>query len=268
MRRTYTGTFAILSVGFMIVLAGCSASSTPAPSSGAGGAKSALDGTQWLLGTVGGAPVVSGTNASLLFEGQQAGGFGGCNQFFASYTTDGSSKLTFGPIGATRKACDTATDAFETAYFSALASVAQYKLSSDALTLSDSGGKAVLEYSAAPAATVEGPWNVTGYNNGKQAVVSVSGDVSLSVAFGPDGHVEGFGGCNNFSGGYSVTGDSIAIGPLMSTMKACSDTIDAQEGEYLTALQAATKWQVQTGTLELRDNGGALQVTASSAIGH
>ena len=97
---------------------------------------------------------------------------------------------------------------------------------------------------------------------------SVSADFAPSVVFGPDGRVEGFDGCNAFGGGYSVLGTAIAIGPLMSTMKSCGDTIDARSTAFLTALQAATTWSVSAGALDLRDASGAQQVEATSAVLH
>jgi heat shock protein HslJ len=104
-------------------------------------------------------------------------------------------------------------------------------------------------------------------NNGSGAVSSVPTGVTGAFSFLPDGLIEGFGGCNNFSGQYSVDGDAITIGPLMSTMAACSDEINAFEAQFLTALQNSTTWSVSGGTLDLRDADEALQVNATSAIG-
>ena len=109
---------------------------------------------------------------------------------------------------------------------------------------------------------------MTNVNNGKDGVEPVPDGIGASVAFSPDGSVEGFGGCNAFSGGYSVDGTAITIGPLMSTMMSCGDATDAFEAQYLTALQAATTWSITSGTLDLRDASGAQQVEATSAIGH
>jgi heat shock protein HslJ len=252
-----------LAAGLLIAgLAGGSAAQSPAPSG--------LDGTNWLLGSItsGGTttPVVSGTNAGIDFVGDAAGGSAGCNRFMASYTADASA-LTFGPIATTMMACDEATMAFETSYLAALATVASYTNDGTALTMMDASGAAVLAYSAAPVATVEGPWLVTGINNGNDGVESPIDGSNPTVAFSPEGTVEGFGGCNNFSGGYSTDGTAIAIGPLMSTMMSCGEALDTQEFQYLTALQAATVWSINSGALELRDDSGALQVGANSAIG-
>ena len=157
--------------------------------------------------------------------------------------------------------------AFETSYLTALASVQTYKEGAGTLDLADASGTTVLSFGAMAPASVEGPWIVTGYNNGK-GVESVAADSAPSMAFDPDGLVQGFDGCNNFSGGYGVNGAAITIGPLMGTMMACSDDINAQAQAFLTALQSSSTWKVSAGALELRDASGALQVGATSAIGH
>ncbi len=239
-------------------------SGSPEASAAAGG----LANTDWLLASVGGAPVASGVNADLLFADAEAGGFAGCNRFFGSYTSDGASTLTFGPLATTMIACDDATNTFEQSYLAALATVASYAVGADGgLTLSDSTGKAVLTYGPQVPATLEGPWNVTMVNNGKQAVVTPPVGVSASISFHPDGTVSGFGGCNNFGGGYGVNGNNVTIGPLMATMMFC-DTSSEFEAQLLAALENATTWSVTSGTLDLRDDSGAQQVEATTAIGH
>jgi heat shock protein HslJ len=261
MRRIRQGVLAVMTTALLAVtLAPGAGAQSPAPN--------ALSGTDWLLASVGTSPVASGINADLLFADENAGGFGGCNRFVASYTTDGVSTLVFGEIASTMMACDEATTTFEQSYVTALGTVASYAITDTGLDLSDAAGAVVLSYGATAPASVEGPWNVRSVNNGKDAVSTLPEGIGASVAFGPDGTVEGFGGCNSFSGGYSVDGDSIAIGPLMSTMMSCGEEADTVEQQLLTALQAATTWSVTSGILELRDDAGALQVDATSAIGH
>jgi heat shock protein HslJ len=266
--RTRSILFGSLVAGLLVASLATGAgaqSASPGESPMSGG----LADTEWLLGSVGSTPVVSGTNADLLFSDTDAGGFAGCNRFFASYTTDGTSSLTFGPVATTMIACDDATNAFEQSYLAALATVASYTIGADGgLTLADASGKAVLTYSPQVPATLEGPWNITNVNNGNNGVEPVPDGIGASISFHPDGTVEGFGGCNSFSGGYGVNGESVTIGPLMSTMMACDDATNTFEVQLLTALQNATTWSVTSGTLDLRDDSGAQQVEATSAIGH
>jgi heat shock protein HslJ len=230
-------------------------------------APSGLAGTDWLLASIADTPMVSGTDATLTFTETDAGGFGGCNRFVTEYRSDGVSTLTVGPIASTVMSCGEDVDALEMAYLTALAEVAGYTRSADGLALTDASGGELLTFTGTPPASVEGPWIVTMVNNGAEAVQSVPVGVDASVAFHPDLTLDGFGGCNQFSGAYTVDGDTIAIGPLLSTMMSCGDEVDTFEGQLLTALQAATTWSVSGSTLDLRDDTGAQQVEATSAIG-
>jgi hypothetical protein len=117
-------------------------------------------------------------------------------------------------------------------------------------------------------AGVQGPWIVTGYDNGSQALAQpASPETRPTAAFGADGTVEGFGGCNQFSGDYSGHEASIAISQLVSTRKVCDDATNAAEEQYFTALHAATTWTVSGEGFELRDDDGAILVSFKTAIG-
>ena len=75
-----------------------------------------------------------------------------------------------------------------------------------------------------------------------------------SVRFGPDGKVTGNGGCNRFSGTYRVDGDRITIGPrLVTTRMMCRGKMET-ERKFLHALTAVTRWDIERGSLHLRDD--------------
>jgi heat shock protein HslJ len=253
-----------LAAALMLGTAGVAAAQSPAASLGA----PALAGTDWVLTSTGAGgnqtPVPAGVSVSLQIDeapgGALAGGSGGCNRYMAPVTITDSA-LTFGPAASTLMACPDPQGSFEQQYFTALSTVATYAIAGQTLTLSDASGAAVLVFEAAPSATVEGAWVVTGYNNGNQGVETPPDGAGLTADFAPDGTVSGNGGCNSFSGGYSYTADTIHIGPLMSTMMACDDATNTLEQQYLTALQNATVWAIQGGSLELRDDSDALQVS-------
>jgi len=254
----------VLTVGvFALLLAACNqapASASPTPR------LSPLANTDWTATTIFGRPIPSGTNVTLLFAVVQASGFSGCNNFTLPYAVQDTG-LRFGPVSATRASCGATLDAVETAYYTNLGLVTHYQLTGDTLNLTSGTGETVLSYARMAPATVEGPWTVTLVNNGNGAVSSVPTGVGAAISFMPDGTVQGFGGCNNFSGGYSTgANNKIAIGPLMAQMKACGDPADTFELQFLTALQSSTKWDVTAGTLDLRDDSGAQQVKATTAI--
>ena len=46
-------------------------------------------------------------------------------------------------------------------------------------------------------------------------------EVEFYVTFTPEGQAHGSGGCNRFSGGYTLAGKTLNIGPLATTKMAC-----------------------------------------------
>ncbi len=75
------------------------------------------------------------------------------------------------------------------------------------------------------------------------------------MAWGPrDRSARGFAGCNNFRGTYTLEGDSLRFGPIITTRRACG--IMSLEQSYLRALEAAHGFRFQTDSLELRERGG------------
>src|SRR5262245_47550673 len=107
----------------------------------------------------------------------------------------------------------------------------------DRLTLTTASG-AVIEFEREPAPTLEcRTWNVTLYNNGRQAVVSPIPDTRLTLSF-ENGAVSGEAGCNAFRATYTVQGNRVTIGLPATTRKACADALMAQERAFRTALES------------------------------
>lgn len=69
------------------------------------------------------------------------------------------------------------------------------------------------------------------------------------------GRLAGFAGCNNFSGGYSLDGDQLKIGPVASTQMACAEPGSAIEQAFHQAL---------SGTLRYTIDGDSLSATSAS----
>ena len=108
------------------------------------------EGTDWRLSSyLAGGEVTAvpfGISASLLLEGGQASGSGGCNTFSGTYQLDGSS-LTFSEeFATTLKLCAEDVQAVEDAYLSALPAVAGWSVAGDVLQLSDSFGATLLTF--------------------------------------------------------------------------------------------------------------------------
>ena len=226
-----------------------------------------LTGTRWTLDLAGlDVPGAEQVLPTIAFADGSVSGSAGCNTFNGSYTVSGDS-LTFGQLATTNMACDTAPTAVETIVLERLAKVAGYQLTTDSLTLTDSAGATLLTYAAAPTG-VEGSWVATGYlQDDKDAFVSIIADSEITAVFAADGTVSGVSGCNNYSGGYTVEGDTIAIGQLLNTQKACETPagVMEQESAYLAALQASVTSQNDGATLTLLNADGVRTVTFTAA---
>jgi putative lipoprotein len=103
----------------------------------------ALEGTVWVLQTLGGEPAPAGANGKsvdfqLLAEESRVGGFSGCNRYTGSYEREGASgqgsPLRFGPLAGTMMACEQGGE-LEQRYLKALASVTAFRLDGDVLSL-------------------------------------------------------------------------------------------------------------------------------------
>ncbi|MGL5081192.1 MAG: META domain-containing protein [Microcoleaceae cyanobacterium] len=68
-------------------------------------------------------------------------------------------------------------------------------------------------------------------------------DSKITLNFTQD-RLSGSSGCNQYIGGYRLDQQLLKVGTLGSTLRACPDEIMAQEFQYLTALQAATRYEI------------------------
>ncbi len=225
-----------------------------------------IEGMTWLLTSqmVDGemASVPDGVSISLRMEGGDAGGNGGCNSYFTSYELDGF-ELEFGPVGSTMMACVPPLMEAEQSYFANLGQVAAYQSGGIQMALLDANGDFLLEFDLAPEATVVGSWVAQGLNNGRGAVETNEFTPMITAVFDADGQLSGVDGCNDYFTSYEVDGDAITIAPeIATTMMACEEPGLAElSQQYFAALTAATTWSTDgSGSLELRDDDGALQV--------
>jgi heat shock protein HslJ len=235
---------------------------TAAPGAGAQTAAGAdnLAGTSWILSTLGGQPVLADTTVTLNFESGRAAGSDGCNSYTTAYAADGTNITIRQPVASTLMACPEPIMAQAAAYMKALEGAATYKVDGKQLTLYDAGGKALATFTAQSSDLAGTAWDVIGYNNGKQAVVSVALGTSLTANFGADGMLTGSAGCNNYTASYKTDGKSISIGPAATTRKMCAEppNVMEQEAQYLQALTTAATYRIDGSKMELRTADGAL----------
>ncbi len=244
---------ALLLLGMTIVVV--------ATGAGIGSAQSnALTGNVWVLTTLLGKSPLQGTELTSEFTSSgSVSGSAGCNHYGGKFTASGQN-LRISSIVSTQMACAATIMAQETAFLKAFAATRTYAVSGGKLTLRSAGGRALLTYKAQSQALAGTSWNVTAYNNGKQGVESVLATPKLTAAFGKDGNLTGFAGCNNYNAPYKATAPKLSIGPVASTRKECATPkgVMDQEVQYLAALHTATTYRIEGSRLELRTATGAL----------
>ncbi|HYZ84443.1 MAG TPA: META domain-containing protein [Bryobacteraceae bacterium] len=86
----------------------------------------------------------------------------------------------------------------------------------------------------------------------------VVGQVPATLSFKDAGQISGRGSCNGFSGTAQIQGNTIKLGPLIATKRACADpAMMNQENQYLRALQSAEHFELQGDTLLVYSAGEA-----------
>jgi len=86
-----------------------------------------LANSEWLLKDLGDSEAIDNVKATLAFaEGGKVSGNGSCNRFFGSATIEGD-RIKFGPLGATRMACQEAVMNQETKYLNALQATERFE---------------------------------------------------------------------------------------------------------------------------------------------
>ncbi len=102
-----------------------------------------------------------------------------------------------------------------------------------------------------PTASIVGPvWVATDI-----AGAAAGSAAPITLQLGTDGRASGRGGCNGYGGSYTLAGDALGFGPLMSTKMACAPAVMKQEQRYFEMLEQVARYAVA-------DDGALLLTTA------
>jgi heat shock protein HslJ len=243
----------LMSLTLIFSLAACST----------GGAN--LGGSTWSLRSLNGQPALEGITAGMIFgEDGSLTGKTGCNSFSTTYKTSGN-QITISPAASTQMACPQPQMDQETAFYNALANAKTYNVQGTILNLIDASGTTVAAFDKVDAASISLPgsaWNVTGYNNGQQAVVSLVSGSEITAIFGENSILSGNTGCNDYNVRFQVDGRNVKVDQqVQMTENTCSEELMVQEQQYLAALQSAATYTIQLDTMEFRTADDALAVT-------
>ena len=182
-----------------------------------------------------------------------------CNTGSAPFTITGA-ELTIQPGNMTLAACPPGSHG--SVFVRDLQQVATFVFDGPQLVLNMRFSSGNMIFSPQSPTALSGTWNVTNYNNGMEAVVTPLPETLINMMF-EGGRVSGSASCNTFTGAYRLSGSSIAIGPLATTLRLCvPDELNQQEQQVLAALAATTTYDLSGNLLTFRDDAGAMQVVA------
>jgi heat shock protein HslJ len=94
------------------------------------------------------------------------------------------------------------------------------------------------------------------------ATVAIIPGTTITVKFTSDGSVNGAAGCNNYFASYTVSGNTMTVGPVGTTLMFCGAPagIMNQETAYLGILQNASTFTVTAMELKITDKSGKNQL--------
>ena len=264
-RVTVVGTLALFAVALM-VLGACGSDDEPDAGAARGGP---LQGTWDLTRYASGGALrelPDGLTTEVTFAGDRVTGRAAINTYRGAFSADGSEgELSVGPLATTQMGGPPEALAAETDYLAALESAATFSSDGETLTIDDASGETVLTYDASDA-TIVASWQVTGYNNGAEAVVGLVAGSEITATFGEDLTLTGDSGVNTYRTTYTTSPGSaeeteISIEPPVSTLKAGPPDLMEQEQRFLRALESAATYTIQADQLVLRDASDAIAVT-------
>lgn len=248
----------LLFLGTLAVTAACA----PKPVPPVADPPPSLDGTAWVLASLGGQPAGEPA-ATLRFEGGKAQGGDGCNRYTVPYTVKGAALEVSGQGISTQMACAPEVMARAQAFMEALGGATSYRMSGGALELLGQGGRVLATLTVQPTGLAGTAWEVTGVNNGKGGVVSIAAGAAITMEFSADGRVAGSSGCNRYTGTYTEEGDAVGFGPAAGTRRMCTDAgVMEQEQNFLTALGTVRAVQVEGDRASFRTADGAIALSA------
>jgi heat shock protein HslJ len=117
-----------------------------------------------------------------------------------------------------------------------------------------------METNKAPVKLPGSAWQVTTF-----AGQTPLADHPITFEFDTEGNIAGDASCNRFGGTFTIDGNTIKIGPLRSTRRACEPEIMQQEQKFIAMLSSATAWSIDGDDLVLTAPDGEVKASRSEA---
>ena len=240
---------ALLLVGAAATLVACAPGDSDVPTGSDGTANGGLVDTSWTVASLDGVPSIPNARPTMTFAGDgTVSGSAGCNQYSGSYRTDGSG-ITITQVASTLMMCQGDLGQQEAVFLKGLNGAATWHVTQAGQLEIDGAirivaGSGVAEGPPGDAPGLELPgsaWVLT-----EMGGTADFAHIVPTLAFGDDGTVSGFAGCNTFHAIYTAGG---LIRSLETTKIGCQRPASTIEAEYLDALTHVTSWTLVDGNL-------------------
>ena len=216
MKRALGASLAVL-VAISLVLGGGAAlaqATSPVP---------VLD-VEWTLTQMDGESVPADPAITATFASTGAlSGFGGCNAYSATWTSDDGIALTVSHLSATLMACEPDVSTREDRYFQLLQAAAGWALDGTAITITTADGSTLVFGGDQPEPTglaLVGSWVLDTVDD-----EALPDDLLVTLDVAADGTLSGS-ACNLYSATYEATlqGD-LTVGPILAGRRSCGTRI-------------------------------------------
>jgi len=104
-------------------------------------------------------------------------------------------------------------------------------------------------------ASIQGTWKLVSHGSGSNQIPAAA-DVGTSIEFDNEGRMSGNVGCNNFGSDYTVDGDTIQLGIVMSTEMFCEGPVGGQESAVLSVMQETISFVLDGNVMTITSSNG------------
>lgn len=211
---------------------------------------------KWRLIELNGKPVADKINGKEPFIQLQKSdnrytGSGGCNGLGGTFTLEDNGRIKFSQGMSTMMACENME--IEQGLNKALIATDNYTLKGDTLALNKARMASLARFvqveSTSKALVINGTWEVDYLSGTRIAFDGLFPNKKPTINFDlPSTKATGSGSCNTYNTSFTIEGNKIKFGKLMSTEMACEGD---GEAAFFKTLQTVTQYSVTGNTLNL-----------------
>ena len=223
-----------------------------------------LENTAWQLTSLGDSSPLAEKPITLEFgEKNRLSGSSGCNRYMGSFSTKGNQFSIKSPMGSTMMACPEDLMKQEQQFLQALSAGTTYKINADGeLEIQYREGSRNKRLKFSPLKTSSADQKMALENTSWQLMATEQSlpktEKPITLTFSENNRLAGSSGCNRYMGSFKVNGNQFEIkSPLASTRMACPEALMQREKQFLEALSAAKRYQINNkGELEIQYGSG------------